>query len=392
MRVALGRPDRNPDRIGNLFERKPERVFEHDHLRLLGRNLAQVAGQLLARFGGEQLADGIAFERMFELELFGERLRTTDALARSRVVTRIDDETMQPGGELRVASELADSLAELDQRLLRRVLSIAGVAQLAPRDPLDPRRVTHANRFERPAIAIFRPLDQDRVTEPFVSKSWVRSERTTDSTAIGWPGFHGRTSVEMMAISLAPRQVTPRLTGRFGRPLYLYALRCSSTQDLLPPDAPEGALALAEEQRLGRGRRGRIWQASSGTSLLFSLCLRPRVETALLPSLTPVAAEAIVAAIALVTGAETAVKHPNDVLLAGRKVAGAIAEASLGRVVLGVGVNVSQGAGDLPERPIFPATSLALELGAAPDRVELLVQILQCLESHYERWLTEVGT
>ena len=96
--------------------------------------------------------------------------------------------------------------------------------------------------------------------------------------------------------------------------------------------------------------------------------------------------------IALVTGAETAVKYPNDVLLAGRKVAGAIAEASLGRVVLGVGVNVSQGAGDLPERPIFPATSLALELGAAPDRVELLVQILQCLESHYERWLTEVGT
>ncbi len=195
-----------------------------------------------------------------------------------------------------------------------------------------------------------------------------------------------------MAISLAPWQVTPRLTGRFGQPLYLYALRCSSTQDLLPPDAPEGALALAEEQRLGRGRRGRIWQASSGTSLLVSLCLRPRVETALLPSLTPVAAEAIAAAIALVTGAEAAIKHPNDVLLAGRKVAGAIAEASLGRVVLGVGVNVSQGAGDLPERPIFPATSLALELGATPDRVELLVQILDCLESHYERWLTEVGT
>ena len=194
-----------------------------------------------------------------------------------------------------------------------------------------------------------------------------------------------------MTISLAPKQVRPRLEGRFGAPLYLYAARCSSTQDLLPPDAPEGALAVAEEQRRGRGRRGRIWQASSGTSLLFSLCLRPQVETTRLSSLTPAAAAAIVAAIATVTGAEATVKDPNDVLLAGRKVAGAIAEASLGRVVLGVGVNVGQGADDLPERPVFPATSLALELGAAPDRVELLVQILRCLESRYERWQSEVA-
>jgi len=195
-----------------------------------------------------------------------------------------------------------------------------------------------------------------------------------------------------MAILLAPKQVRPRLKGRFGAPLYLYAVRCSSTQNLLPLNAPEGALAIAEEQRHGRGRRGRIWQAPSGTSLLFSLCLRPQVETARLSSLTPAAAAAIVSAIATVTGAEATVKEPNDVLLAGRKVAGAVAEASLGRVALGVGVNVSQGSADLPERPIFPATSLALELGAAPDRAELLVQILSSLESHYERWLAEVAT
>jgi BirA family biotin operon repressor/biotin-[acetyl-CoA-carboxylase] ligase len=195
-----------------------------------------------------------------------------------------------------------------------------------------------------------------------------------------------------MTTSFAPKQVRPRLKGRFGTPLYLYAVRCSSTQDLLPHDAPEGALAVAEEQRIGRGRRGRIWQASSGTSLLFSLCLRPHVETIRLSSLTPAAAAAIAAAITTVTGAEATVKDPNDVLLAGRKVAGAIAEASLGRIALGIGVNVGQGADELPERPVFPATSLALELGAAPDRVELLVQILRCLETHYERWLAEVAT
>lgn len=191
-----------------------------------------------------------------------------------------------------------------------------------------------------------------------------------------------------MAITLAPVAVRPRLKGRFGMPLYLYAARCSSTQDLLPEGAPEGALALAEEQTQGRGRRGREWQGAAEKGLLFSLCLRPQVETARLASFTPVAAEAIVQAIALFGGQAT-VKHPNDVLLGGKKVAGILAEASGGRVALGVGVNVAQEASDLPDRPVYPASSLLLELGRSIDRVELLVCILEQLERHYELWLAE---
>ena len=191
-----------------------------------------------------------------------------------------------------------------------------------------------------------------------------------------------------MAITLAPVAVRPRLRGRFGAPLYLYAERCSSTQDLLPADAPEGALALTEEQTRGRGRRGRDWQGAAGKGLLFSLCLRPQVEIARLASFTPVAAEAIVQAIASFGGRAT-VKQPNDVLLGGKKIAGILAESSAGRVVLGVGVNVDQEVGDLPERPVFPAGSLALELGRPVDRIDLLVCILEQLERHYELWLAE---
>ncbi len=193
-----------------------------------------------------------------------------------------------------------------------------------------------------------------------------------------------------MAGTLAPSAVRPRLRGRFGLPLYLYAERCSSTQDLLPSDAPEGALALTEEQTRGRGRRGRDWQGTAGKGLLFSLCLRPQVETARLASFTPVAAEAIVQAIAPF-GGRAGVKPPNDVLIAGRKVAGILAEAKGGRVVLGVGVNVDQETKDLPERPVFPASSLTLELGRSIDRVELLACILEQLEHHYERWLAVPG-
>ena len=189
-----------------------------------------------------------------------------------------------------------------------------------------------------------------------------------------------------MAIALAPVSVRPRLRGRFGVPLYLYAGRCSSTQDLLPADAPEGSLVLAEDQARGRGRRGRDWQGAAGKSLLFSLCLRPDVATARLASFTPVAAAAIVEAVASF-GGEATVKPPNDVLLAGKKIAGILAEASDGRVALGVGINVAQGLDELPERPVFPASSLELELGRPIDRVELLVAVLEQLERHYELWL-----
>ena len=193
-----------------------------------------------------------------------------------------------------------------------------------------------------------------------------------------------------MAITLTPLSVRPRLRGRFGAPLYLYAERCSSTQDLLPQSAPEGSLALTEEQTRGRGSRGRDWQGTAAKGLLFSLCLRPQVETARLASFTHVAAQAIVEAITSFGGQAT-VKHPNDVLLAGKKVAGILAEASSGRVALGIGVNVEQEAGELPERPIFPASSVALELGHSVDRVELLVCILLQLERHYELWLAETA-
>ena len=41
------------------------------------------------------------------------------------------------------------------------------------------------------------------------------------------------------------------------------------------------------------------------------------------------------------TGLEPAIKLPNDILLGGRKVAGILAEARDGRVVLGIGINVN---------------------------------------------------
>jgi BirA family biotin operon repressor/biotin-[acetyl-CoA-carboxylase] ligase len=181
--------------------------------------------------------------------------------------------------------------------------------------------------------------------------------------------------------------VVPRLRGRFGRP-FTYVERCASTQRLLD-GAPEGAVAAAGEQTEGRGRLGRTWQAPAGTSLLFSSVLEPSVPPEWLAELSLVAGAAVAETIES-AGLRTALKHPNDVLVGGRKVAGVLAEAVGGRVVLGVGVNVSQTQAQLPKGLEAPATSLALE-GATVERADLLVAILERLEAHYDRWITSFG-
>lgn len=188
-----------------------------------------------------------------------------------------------------------------------------------------------------------------------------------------------------MADSLRPEDVEPLLRGRLGRP-YRFVPRTPSTQRLLGPDDPEGTVAVADEQTEGRGRLGRRWEAPAGTSLLLSVLLRPAVAGERLPTLTVEAAAACAEAIEEVTGLRATLKDPNDVLVRGRKAAGVLAEASEGRVVVGIGVNANQAAGELPRGTRLPATSLRLESGRTVDRAALLAALLARLEARYDRW------
>jgi BirA family biotin operon repressor/biotin-[acetyl-CoA-carboxylase] ligase len=188
-----------------------------------------------------------------------------------------------------------------------------------------------------------------------------------------------------VADSLAPDGVKPLLRGRFGR-VYRYAKVAPSTQRMLAGDDLEGAVAVAEKQTEGRGRLGRSWEAPAGTSLLVSVLLLPPGPAARLPELSLVAGRAVAEAIVEVTGIEPTIKFPNDVLIAGRKVAGILAESSEGRVVLGIGVNVNQTREQLPVTAQTEPTSLRLELGEPVDRLQLLAAILLRLENAYDAW------
>jgi BirA family transcriptional regulator, biotin operon repressor / biotin---[acetyl-CoA-carboxylase] ligase len=189
-----------------------------------------------------------------------------------------------------------------------------------------------------------------------------------------------------VADSLAPDGVKPLLRGRFGH-VYRYAEVVPSTQRMLAEDDGEGAVAVAEQQTEGRGRLGRSWEAPAGTSVLVSILLLPAVQAARLPELSLVAGGAVAEAIVEVTGLEPTIKFPNDVLIAGRKVAGILAESSEGRVVLGIGVNANQTLEELPVETQTEPTSLRLELGEPVNRVQLLAAILLQLERAYDAWV-----
>jgi BirA family transcriptional regulator, biotin operon repressor / biotin---[acetyl-CoA-carboxylase] ligase len=184
---------------------------------------------------------------------------------------------------------------------------------------------------------------------------------------------------------LTPEFVLPLLRGRLGKP-YSFVERCASTQRLFAEDDPEGATVATDEQTEGRGRLGRRWEAPPGLAILCSVLLRPDPPMPLWPELSLVAGEAVAAALRAETGVEASLRHPNDVVVAGRKLVGVLPEARKGRVVLGIGVNVNQAADELPRDTAKPPTSLRVELGHEVERAPLLAAILAELELRYDAW------
>jgi BirA family biotin operon repressor/biotin-[acetyl-CoA-carboxylase] ligase len=184
--------------------------------------------------------------------------------------------------------------------------------------------------------------------------------------------------------SLEQAAVDPYLRGRFGKP-YRYEDACESTQLLLGPGDPEGAVAVADYQTAGRGRLGRSWTAPPGTSIHCSIVLHPPPHRSA-PELTLVGALATAEAVEDATGLAAQLKWPNDVMLNRRKVAGILGELRDGVVVLGIGVNVDQTREQLPPDARHPPGSLRTITGSEHDRAPLLGALLFHLERTYDEW------
>jgi len=137
---------------------------------------------------------------------------------------------------------------------------------------------------------------------------------------------------------------------------------------------PAGLCVVAEEQTEGRGRLERTWVSPPRAGLTFSVLLRPVSDQ--LGWVPLLGGLAVVRAVREQTGVDAVLKWPNDVLVGEKKAAGLLAEAVGGGVVLGVGLNVTTRADELPHAM---ATSLALEGARSTDRDTLLRAVLRGL-------------
>jgi BirA family transcriptional regulator, biotin operon repressor / biotin---[acetyl-CoA-carboxylase] ligase len=155
--------------------------------------------------------------------------------------------------------------------------------------------------------------------------------------------------------------------------------------------APHGAIVTADEQTAGRGRRGRDWVSPAGNGLYLSMIWRPQIELSQIGQLTIVVALATAQAAEEISGVKAHTKWPNDVLLRGRKVGGVLCEADLENtevrcVVAGVGLNLNFEKNDLPERPVYPATSLAIETGKTFDIQHGRHVLIESMQQEYSRY------
>jgi BirA family biotin operon repressor/biotin-[acetyl-CoA-carboxylase] ligase len=215
------------------------------------------------------------------------------------------------------------------------------------------------------------------------------------------------------ASRLCPDQIEHELGAtRIGRRIAVWD-RVGSTSDLAAraatTPANDGLVVLAEHQTAGRGQRGRRWTVPPRSSILLSVLLFPPPE--LMPAgpeadsacawLTALGAVATAELAAHWTGAEARIKWPNDVRVAGRKLAGILVErvrsslpqamGGLGRqgVVIGIGINANIAPECFEEELRATACSLSILAGGPVDRSEVARDLIRRLDGWYNRVLRQ---
>jgi BirA family biotin operon repressor/biotin-[acetyl-CoA-carboxylase] ligase len=147
-------------------------------------------------------------------------------------------------------------------------------------------------------------------------------------------------SGERIRQNLAPQLVGGRICLYDAVPSTNAVLR-----ELARAGAAAGTVVLAESQTAGHGRAGKPWFSPPGVNLYASVLLRPDIQPGAAGVYSFVASLALADAIRE-QGLAPAIKWPNDVLVARRKVAGTLTEVVVAgdrveHMILGVGVNVN---------------------------------------------------
>ena len=189
-----------------------------------------------------------------------------------------------------------------------------------------------------------------------------------------------------MAKDLSPSAITSGLKTNFIGQKVLYHHSLPSTMDAARQEALRGAAAgtviIAGEQTGGRGRLQRKWLSPPG-NISLSIILYPDIGC--LPYLMMIASLAAAGSIEKITGQNTQVKWPNDILIDGKKAGGILIENEVkgnkaAYSVIGIGINIDLRVADYSEIA-DTATSLKTET----DK-DLRIEIIRSLLTEFERW------
>ncbi len=159
-------------------------------------------------------------------------------------------------------------------------------------------------------------------------------------------------------------------------------------RELAKKGAQEGTLVIAEVQTRGRGRLSRQWLSPKG-GIYFTIILRPRMNPAYAPRINLMAAIAVATTIRKLFGLKAELKWPNDVLIAGKKVCGILAEMDaemdiVNFVNVGIGINANNSAAHFEKT----ATSLKEVLGREISRKEFVGALITEIERRQPSLMT----
>lgn len=200
---------------------------------------------------------------------------------------------------------------------------------------------------------------------------------------------------------LSKSEIASRLeTVWAGQNLYYFDETGSTNADakrLAEEGAPHGTTVVADMQKNGRGRRGRTWQSPAGKAVYMTILLKPDFAPDKASMLTLVMALGVAEAVEEMTGLETGIKWPNDIVVNRRKVCGILTEMEMNvesdyiqYVVCGVGINVNNDdPKEFPAQIEKTATSLKIEAGQTVKRAALIERVLAHFEQNYDKFVTK---
>lgn len=168
-------------------------------------------------------------------------------------------------------------------------------------------------------------------------------------------------------------------------------------------EAENGSIVLGNEQTMGRGRNGRVFDSPKNKGIYFSYLFKPQKslkekisdekDSLLWASLTSWSAVAVSRAIESTCGLRPKIKWVNDLFINGRKICGILTELIPSKdnswvkgIIIGIGINVNQSYQDFPVEIRDTAGSIFTESKKKVSRIILVASLIKQMDEMIKAW------